>query len=98
MASPAPALFLFAKATDGRFDRSDYLDGDGRIVVTWPDGLRFESEWRNNKLHGQLTITLPGLDSFEFEAQDGEVKGDSLDLVLAFAAVSTYLANRNKLR
>lgn len=94
MAIPAPALLLLAKATDGSFDSDGYQDGSGRLVVTWPDGLRLDSEWRDNKLHGRLTITLPGVDPFELEARNGELQGDSFDQFLAFAAVFIYLANR----
>lgn len=94
MAIPAPALRLLAKATDGSLNSEDYRNGDGRIVVTWSGGLCLESEWHNNKLHGPLIITLPGMDPFELEARDGELQGDSFDHFLAFAAVFIYLSNR----
>ena len=45
----------------------------GRGVATWPDGTRFEGEWRDGQRHGKGVETWPDDTRFEVEYRDGHL-------------------------
>ncbi len=48
---------------------------DGRGIITWPSGARYEGEWRDGKTHGRGTYTWPKGDRYEGGFIDGERHG-----------------------
>ena len=46
--------------------------GEGRGNYTYPDGDKYEGEWKNGEFHGQGTYTSPDGSKFEGEFKDGK--------------------------
>merc|ERR1712023_305464 len=50
----------------------------GRGVMTWPDGHKFDGNWRNDKPHGLGTMTYPNGDTLKAEFHEDGTHGPAL--------------------
>ena len=58
---------------EGEVNRNGTPDGQG--TMTWPDGGRYEGEWRNGNPHGQGTITFTDGRIYEGSVNNGNAQG-----------------------
>ena len=63
------------KSVVGEWKNGKY---DGQVILTFPDGEKYEGEWKDGKYDGQGTITFSNGDKLVGEYKDGKpwnVKG-----------------------
>ena len=55
------------------FLREEY--GDGQGTFTYPNGEKYEGDWKNGKYNGQGTYTWSDGEKYEWEFKDGNPNG-----------------------